>query len=84
VATDDRRLHELKNLVDAMPLPTAAERAREALITRLACALEDMSETLPADHRVRRDAVGWRDRPDVERLLDVWEAGRYAARRAAG
>jgi hypothetical protein len=77
-------LHELERFIDALPLPTAAERAREALIARLACALEDMSETLPADHRVRREAMGWRDRPDLEQLLEVWEAGRYAARRAAG
>ena len=84
IVSMDPHLRDLESLVNAMPLPTAAERERDALITRLACALEDMSETLPADHRVRRDAVGWKDRADLEQLLDVWEAGRFAARRAAG
>jgi hypothetical protein len=83
VATDPQT-QELESLIDAMPLPTADERAREALTFRLACALEDMNETLPEDHRVRREAIGWRDRADLEQLLDVWEAGRYAASRAAG
>jgi hypothetical protein len=76
VSTTDPLLHELEMFIDALPLPTAVEGAREALIARLARALEDMSETLPADHRVRRDAMGWKDRRDLEQLLEVWEAGR--------
>ena len=75
---------QLENLIEAMPFPTEADRKRDALIGRLARALEDMSETLPPDHPVRLEAVDWKDREDFEHLLDVWEAGRYAARRAAG
>jgi len=84
VVTTDPRFQQLEKLIDELPLPTPAERLREALIARLARALEDMNETLPVDHRVRRDAIGWTARADLEQLLDVWEAGRYAARRAAG
>lgn len=74
----------VEDIVEAMPLPSDAERTRAALIRRLACALEDMSETLPSDHPVRREAIGWKDRDDLEHLLDVWEAGRHGARRATG
>ena len=84
MATADPPFHELENLVNALPLPTPAEQEREGLTLRLACALEDMSDTLPEDHRVRREAIDWKDRADLEQLLDVWEAGRYAASRAAG
>ena len=66
-----------------MLLPTEADRKRDALIGRLASALEDMSETHRADHAVRLQAVGWKDREDFEHLLDVWETGRYATRRGA-
>lgn len=75
---------DLSDIIEKMPLPTEADRKRESLIGRLACALEDMSEALPADHPVRREALGWKDREDFEHLLDVWEAGRYAGSRAAG
>jgi hypothetical protein len=84
VTADPNLSAELKILIEDMPLPTEAERTREALITRLGCALEDMCETLPEDHRVRREAIGWKDRADLEQLLDAWEAGRFAAQRAAG
>ncbi|MFO0762245.1 MAG: hypothetical protein U0359_37745 [Byssovorax sp.] len=75
---------ELETMIKEMPLPTEAERKRDALIFRLACVLEDMSETLPEDHPVRREAIRWKDRENLEQLLDAWEAGRYAALRATG
>ena len=69
----------LEAVIREMPLPTEAERKREALVGRLASALEDMGETLPAEHPVRRSAIHWKDREDFEQLLDAWEAGRYPA-----
>lgn len=74
----------VEQIVDSMRLPTAAERRREALVHRLACALEDMADLLPADDPVRVEAATWKGRTDLEHLLDVWEAGVRAGQRAAG
>jgi hypothetical protein len=63
-------------LVDDLPVPTDEDRRRGALICRLAAVLEEMAET--ADPRLP-EALGWRNRADLERLLDGWEAGRHGA-----
>lgn len=55
------------------PPTTEADRERSALLSRLADALE----VLPSGHPLVEEAVGWKDRPDLAELLDVWEAGRH-------
>jgi hypothetical protein len=56
-----------------LPPMTEEERKRHALLGRLACALEVMSDE-GADRAIIEQAIGWRLRDDFEQLLDAWEA----------
>jgi hypothetical protein len=66
---------DLMRSIDALPLPTEDERRRADLITRLACALEEMAET---NDPLLDQALGWKNQPDLAQRLDAWE------RRAGG
>jgi hypothetical protein len=66
------------------PPSTAAQRTRSALLCRLAGALEDMSARGLGPSDLGEDPVAWKDREDLERLLDTWEAGEHPAQRPRG
>ena len=59
------------------PPQTECERKRSALLCRLAGALEDMRVRGIGVSQLGEDPIAWKDRPDLERLLDVWEAGEH-------
>ena len=77
-------LEGIRKLVGEMPRSTEQESRRGALLRRLAIALEEMSETLPPDHALLGEAVGWKDRADFEALLEAWESGGLPAVYAHG
>jgi hypothetical protein len=66
------------------PPQTDTQRTRSALLCRLAGALEDMSARGLGPFDLGEDPVAWKDREDLEGLLDSWEAGEHPAQRPRG
>jgi hypothetical protein len=61
------------------PPQTEDEQRRSALLSRLAGALEDMRVRGLGVNELGEDPVAWKDRPDLESLLDMWETGEHPA-----
>jgi hypothetical protein len=61
------------------PPQTEDEQRRSALLARLAGALGDMRVRGLGVKELGEDPVAWKDRPDLESLLDAWERGEHPA-----
>ncbi len=59
------------------PPETADQLRRSALLCRLAGVLEDMRVRGLSAVDLGEDPVTWKDRADLDQLLDVWEAGEH-------
>jgi len=69
---DQAWLDGMDALLAEIPPMTDEERRRDALMGRLACALEIMSDQGLDPARIDK-AIGWPLRHDFEQLLDAWE-----------
>ena len=70
---------DLLRHIAGQPIPSAEEQQRRALVSRLACVLQEIAEKFPGNTALVDEAMGWRSRPDFEQRLDEWEAGDHPA-----
>jgi hypothetical protein len=77
----DLEQDDLLRHIASQPIPSAEEQKRRALVSRLACVLQEISEKFPGNTALVDAAMSWRSRPDFEQHLDEWEAGDHPALR---